>query len=509
MTNAFSLFRSLIIYSICLPLAIVVGYLLATPFDMASYVPICVVLAVLTIPIFLRWHYPLLILSWNMAAGLYFLPGKPSVQLVMIFLSFGFSFLAFILNRNLKFISVPSMTWPVIFLMIVVLGTARLTGGFGLNVLGSEAIGGKRYIFLLSGIVGYFALTARRIPSDKVNLYLKLFFLGSLTSLIGILFTFISPSLYFIFLIFPVDTSLAQTASPDGNNPIVRLTGVAIANISILWLVFARVGFQGVLDSRRFWRFLLVMCLAATTLFGGARSKFIEVVLMFMVLFYLEGMVRSRMLPIILLTALFVGAVVFPFTDKLPSSVQRSLAVLPLVKIDPETERNARDSSEWRLEMWRNVIPTIPQYLILGKGLSLDAHDMEMFSEGMNAGGSSTEGSAMAGDYHNGPLSLIIQFGIPGAIGFIWFLVAGFRVLQRNCHFGDPSLLLINRALFAYFIVKCIMFFAVFGSFYSDFVFFVGPVGLCIALNGGVCSRVVEPVSVPVLNRFKLANATR
>jgi O-Antigen ligase len=215
------------------------------------------------------------------------------------------------------------------------------------------------------------------------------------------------------------------------------------------------------------------------------------------------------MLPLILLVCLLAGAVVFPFTDKLPSAVQRSLAVLPMVKIDPETERNAKDSSDWRLEMWRNVVPTIPQYLILGKGLSLDARDVEMFRNGMNAGGSSSDGSAMAGDYHNGPLSLIIQFGIAGVIGFIWTLAAGFRVLQRNYHFGDPSLLLINRVLFAYFIVKCIIFFLVFGSFYADLVYLVGPVGLSIALNGGVCSRVVEPGSVPIFNRLKLANATR
>jgi len=509
MTNAFSLFRSLVIYSICLPLAIVVGYLLATPFDMASYVPICAVLVLLSIPIFLRWHYPILIVSWNMAAGLYFLPGKPSVQLIMIFLSFGFSFLAFILNRNLKFISVPSMTRPLIFLAVVVLATARLTGGFGLNILGSDAIGGKRYIFLLSGVVGYFALTSRRIPPDKVNLYLKLFFLGTLTSLVGILFTFISPSLYFIFLIFPVETSLAQTAGPDGSNPIVRLSGVGIASLSIIWLMLGRYSLRGLLESRKFGRLLLVVILAGTTLFGGSRAKFIEVVLMFTILFYLEGMVRSRMLPLLLLSGLLVAAVVFPFTDKLPSAVQRSLAVLPLVKIDPETERNARDSSEWRLQMWADVIPTIPNYLILGKGLSLDPRELEMLRGGLNAGGSGSEGSNMAGDYHNGPLSVIIQFGIPGVIGFIWFLVAGFRVLQRNYHFGDPSMLLINRMLFAYFIVKCIIFFLVFGSFYSDLVYFVGPVGLSIALNGGVCSRVIEPVSVPILNRFKLANATR
>jgi hypothetical protein len=330
--------------------------------------------------------------------------------------------------------------------------------------------------------------------------------------MIGFLFSYISPSLYFIFLIFPADFSLAQAGSggPDMGSGIVRLGGVAISCIAILWVMLARIGLRGVLDSRKLWRLVLVMLLSATTLFGGARSKFIEVALMFAVLFYLEGLVRSRVLPMVILIGALVCAVAFPFTDKMPLSVQRSLAVLPLVKIDAEAERNARDSSEWRLKMWETVIPTIPQYLILGKGLSLDAHDLELWREGLNAGSSSSDGAAMAGDYHNGPLSLIVQFGIPGVVGFVWFLVAGFRVLQRNYHYGDPSLQQVNRVLFGYFIVKIILFFLMFGSFYSDLVFFVGPVGLSIAINGGVCRRMVEQVSaMPVVNRLKLVNATR
>lgn len=180
MTNAFSLFRSLIIYGICLPLAIFIGYLLATPTDPTTYGSVGLLLSLMTIPLFLRWHYPWLILSWNMSAGLYFLPGKPSFALAMIFASFSISLLTYVMNRNLKFISVPAIARPLIFIAIVVLGTAKLTGGIGLNVLGSDSMGGKRYITLLSAIIGYFALTAQHIPLRKANLYVSLFFLGPL-----------------------------------------------------------------------------------------------------------------------------------------------------------------------------------------------------------------------------------------------------------------------------------------------------------------------------------------
>src|SRR5882724_9538865 len=154
MTNAFSLFRSLIIYSVCLPLAIVVGYLLATPLDMASFVTVAIMLCLMTIPLFLRWHYPWMLLFWNLNAVAFFLPGRPQVSWLLILISFMISVLQFILNREMKLISVPTVTKPLLFILLVVLITARLTGGIGLNALGSsENVGGKRYVILFLGII--------------------------------------------------------------------------------------------------------------------------------------------------------------------------------------------------------------------------------------------------------------------------------------------------------------------------------------------------------------------
>ena len=244
MSNAFSLFRSLVIYGIVLPLAIFIGYLLATPTDFTTYTSLGLMLLLMTVPLFLRFHYPWLIFSWNTIAGLYFLPGKPSFSLLMIFVSFSFSFLAYIMNRDLKFISVPSISRPLIFIGVVVLATARLTGGIGLNILGSDSAGGKRYIYLFSGIVGFFALTAQTIPTRKAVLYINMFFLGFLTSAIGNLFSIISPSLYFIFLIFPADAA-APTIGPEVVQQITRLSGLSLACVGAIYLLLARFGILG------------------------------------------------------------------------------------------------------------------------------------------------------------------------------------------------------------------------------------------------------------------------
>jgi hypothetical protein len=92
----------------------------------------------------------------------------------------------------------------------------------------------------------------------------------------------------------------------------------------------------------------------------------------------------------------------------------------------------------------------------------------------------------MVSDFHNGPLSVIIPFGLPGVIGFLWFLAASWRVLYRNYRYGNPAYTKLNRFLLVYFISRIIFFFVVFGNLYSELAAYTGLIGLSISLNAGV-----------------------
>ena len=59
--------RGLLVYGLCLPLAVLLGYLLATPFAFRSFTIVALVLCVLAIPLLLRWHFVILFASWNAA----------------------------------------------------------------------------------------------------------------------------------------------------------------------------------------------------------------------------------------------------------------------------------------------------------------------------------------------------------------------------------------------------------------------------------------------------------
>jgi hypothetical protein len=103
------------------------------------------------------------------------------------------------------------------------------------------------------------------------------------------------------------------------------------------------------------------------------------------------------------------------------------------------------------------------------------------------------EGSMIAGDYHNGPLTLIIPFGIWGVLAFIAFVVGSYRVLWRNYKFGDPDIANINTFNLVAFSAQLVFFLGVFGAFYMDIARFAGIVALSISLNRGVASPATAP----------------
>src|SRR5262249_3082641 len=124
MTSASSLIRSLLIYSICLPLAIFLGYLIAQEgnplYSITTYFGIVPILFVLAPPLLLRWHHTLLVASWNFGAVLFFLPGRPPLWFAMAGLSLAISIVQAILNPRFRFLNAPSVTRPLAVLAAVV-----------------------------------------------------------------------------------------------------------------------------------------------------------------------------------------------------------------------------------------------------------------------------------------------------------------------------------------------------------------------------------------------------
>ncbi|HTQ51911.1 MAG TPA: hypothetical protein VMJ12_14470 [Candidatus Acidoferrales bacterium] len=493
-----TLLRTFVVYAVCVVLAIWLGFLLAGPLTYSSLFIYGFSAFILVSPILLRWHFPLMFLFWNFAAVVPFIPGRPAVGVAMIGLSLGISVLQRMISSESRFISVPWMTLPLFWIIVVVAFTAKMNG-FGLHVFGGEVYGGSKYVYLIGGVLGYFALSAKRIPPGRRNLYLALYFLGGVTAAVSDLSVFLPRSFYFIFYFFNANYFAFRLESPDLTP--TRFSGAQMTSLAVFSFMLARYGLRGLFLSGKPWRWVFFVLATAYGLLGGYRGLVMTFALVFLIQFFLEGMHRTKLMAVFLSAGLFGALALIPLAPYLPFTFQRALSFLPY-NFSTAAKLDAQGTLDWRLNMWQAVLPQIPPHLLLGKGYTINPLDYE-FVMGPEASIRSTfaqnDPLALAEVYHNGPISVLIPFGIWGAIGFLWLVIAGLRLLYLNyCH-ADPDLKTINSFLLAAFATHVIMFLFIGGDFGTEMMAFCGVLGLSVSFNGGVRQRVrvIQPAREP------------
>jgi hypothetical protein len=489
MEKAVRLSPSHLIYGVCLPLAILLGYLLASPFESGTIAVVALVLSVLSVPIFMKWYHPMLIFSCNAMILPLFVPGRPMLWMIMAAISMFFLLLNRSLGQGVQFFRARNVAMALIFLTFVVFATAYMTGGVGFAILGSRNAGGKRYLYILLGVMVYFGMSSTTIKRKYAGLAAAVYFLSALTGLVSYLAAAGGPAFYFLVDLFPIESAVEESSNQGVNlvgAEITRLQGLGGVAMGLVCFLLVRYGVRGILDFAKPWRMLVLLVAIAMNLYSGFRSNMITFMALFALMFYLEGLFSTRYFPILVLSFVLAATVAVPYVQNLPLPIQRTLCFLP-INVDPRARLNAQDSTDWRVQMWKEVIPTVPQYLIKGKGYTMDANDEYLLDQASKGGFvKSYDGAMLAGDYHNGPLSVIIPFGLFGAAAFVWFLAASVKALRLNYYYGDPSLLVINRFLLAFFIIQIFAFFVIFGSLYSQLSLFTGLIGLSVSLNGGV-----------------------
>ena len=104
--------KKLLIFGLALPIAIFLGIQLADP-TFSSWGIVGFLVLILCLPVVLKWHHPLLIFAWNLPMTIFFLPGNPSLWMLMAFVSLGISILGTIMNKEAKLIHVPILSWAM------------------------------------------------------------------------------------------------------------------------------------------------------------------------------------------------------------------------------------------------------------------------------------------------------------------------------------------------------------------------------------------------------------
>lgn len=501
MTNPAASMRTLIAYAIIVPLAVIVGYLLSNPLDYGTLGFFGIVLALLVSPIFIKWHYPILIFGLGCPAVCFFLPGRPPLSQVVVIIALGVAILERILNSEKRFIHAPVMAWPLLYLAAMIFMTAELNGGIGLHSMSGGQGGGRKYIEVFIGIGTFFALTSQVIPRQHWKGYLMLYMLPPLLGLISQAFPYLPSPLNYINLVFP------PQGGGDGGEIVLgqtRLVALSFAVGTVVVYMLARYGLRGIFLHHHPGRAVVFVTAFLLMMLGGFRNIFGGTILTMGLMFYFDRLYRTRLLPVLVLAGVLGIAALAAFSDQLPYTFQRSMAFLPF-KWKTEVLMDADSSSEWRYRIWRATWPKVPENLLLGRGFTINKEDFDMIGQGTfaNAGAShvdaSDEALALSGDYHSGPLSTLMPFGVWGGIGILWLMGATFFVVYRNYRYGDAEMRTLNIYLLASCISSIIAFFFIFGAFNNAMASYGGMAGISLAMNGGLAKKPARTVSNPLI----------
>ena len=183
------------------------------------------------------------------------------------------------------------------------------------------------------------------------------------------------------------------------------------------------------------WGFLILLTVAVAAA-SGYRNVLASVGLFYLIALAYRGglvsMVLAGFLGVSGIAALALTNLAFP----LPPNVQRALSPFPGTW-EERYVKDADDSTEWRVDMWKEALFTDYWIVnkIFGDGLGLSQREYQLLLSSVNGGqemssmgsGMTTQQEAMmiTGGYHSGPVQCV---RITGYVGLLVLLVTMIRV---------------------------------------------------------------------------------
>lgn len=359
----------------------------------------------------------LIIATYNSAL---ILPGLPKGLQLWNMLMAGF--VALVTARNIV-LKPPRERMPISFIFIwgflLVLAFLIVERGFGLLSGGGNLIGGASYVKVI--VSAGFILCSRYIGLTTHEWKVAIFgmiFGGLIPLLAQLLYIYSGGAIdfQFNFIQFYGGTMDSLNAIQTGTSvERIQMLGPVAQGALIFVLVFTT-------RTREFKLITFVglaICLALAAM-TGFRTMILEIVGVALLYRLLQAAPRDRARIVMVAGAvtLFFIALLIPVTQHLPQAAQRALSWIPFAQIDPVAAQEARQSTDWRLDLWRYLWDRVPDYFWIGRGFAMQIDEIMAYS-------------VMKSDilrfwadhnYHNGPLSMMLDTGFPGAVFLTLFL---------------------------------------------------------------------------------------
>lgn len=377
------------------------------------------------------WLLMPLLVSTNLSLRL---PGAPDSTLLAETLVLSFCSLL-LLMRQLPFrLKGSELLWWILILGLFVV-QVYVRNPAGLSVFGGTTVGGRPYFLFAIALFTSILLSGLIVPPAELKTALKLSILGGLANLgISVLGHFIPTVGYWTGATYTnsgeEDLTNAGEAVDTGRATRVTFLSPLGTNIA-LWVSSFKSPLTGCLHP--IWGGLILLSIAAAAL-SGFRNAVAMVALTYLVgLYYRGGVVSIFLSAIGGALALAILAIV-NMASPLPPNFQRSLSFLPGTW-EQRYIQDAEGSTEWRVEIWKEVLLT-DRWITnkwLGDGLGFSARELAYqasLTEGQKRTGisgfdSQRESILASGDYHSGPVQTI---RIIGYIGLAALLMYQFRL---------------------------------------------------------------------------------
>jgi len=435
--------------------------------------------------------YVLIPMCWPLTGSIHLLPLPFNVrQLAMIFASVIFiADLIFKRNQGKKapFDALDLWVWINVGYLI----TVFFRNPVGINVLGGDRVGGRPYVDVALGFFAYLILRRETISPKMAGLIPVVWLGGELINglggLIGLYFPSIGSKIGMLYSGFLPEFGKEEIAVEVGET---RLGWLQSFGSSLILFIVCSINPTHLIRPGHLIKlggYLLGLILI---MLSGFRNSLMNVFLMTA----FASMLRDRFMGVVkVLTILVAGALVgvlFSYSSiNLPWTFQRTLSFLP-GNWDPTAVQAAKDSSEWRYEMWRIALSS-DKYIhnkLLGDGFGISRPDYERMMDAMLGGvgfiGESItqERFMISGQFHSGPVSSI---RFVGYFGLALFLILLYLLVQNayrmiNKSRGTPYHF-ISMFIGIPVLIYPIFFLFVFGAFEIDIInslFYAGMIKL-------------------------------
>jgi hypothetical protein len=361
------------------------------------------------------------------------IPGQPDSTLLGQVLVLGFCVPLFLIRKlPYKLVWTELEFWILILTLLI--GQVYIRNPVGVNLFGGSTVGGKPYALFAIGVVCALLLAGLRIPTGELKWILRLSIIGGLLNLVISISGGIFPAIAYY-----TGATLTHTDEANYENfGQVVDTGAATRvsyltefgkNLS-LWISSYISPLRALLNP--FWACLVITALVATMM-GGFRSGLFAAGINFLLGIAYRSGTSGIMLSVF---GAFSGLILLISINEfhpLPPNIQRSLTILPGTW-EQRYKDDAHDSTEWRIEIWREVLLT-DRWISnkwIGDGLGFSAAELRAQTNsrkntraGISGFDASREAILANGNYHSSYVSSIRTVGY---IGLLFFIVAQLRL---------------------------------------------------------------------------------